>query len=156
MDRGLERKEGGLAMTIEKIFCVVVSLGILGLGCGGGEGAEADAVEVGDAAIEVDVTEEPLAAGTHIFTTAGGFTFSPELVTVAVDEEVHFHIEPGHTVLEVDFETWQKSGTTPLAGGFYFGLGESGGTVSFDEPGTHYYICEPHAEMDMRGQVIVE
>ena len=139
-----------------KSLFVVACAGLVALGCGGGDGAEADTVEVDDAATEMDVQEEPLEPGTHIFTTAGGFTFSPELVTVAVDEEVHFHLEPGHTVLEVDFETWQKSGTTPLEGGFYFGLGESGGTVSFDEPGTHYYICEPHAEMDMRGQVVVE
>ena len=143
-------------MNMAKGFLVICWAGLVVSGCGGSDGTEADVVDSQDGSSDMDTMEEPLAPGTHIFTTAGGFTFTPELVTVAVDEEVHFHLEPGHTVLEVDFETWQKSGTTPLEGGFYFGLGESGGTVSFDEPGTHYYICEPHAEMDMRGQVIVE
>ena len=128
---------------------------LLVTGCGGGGEATEDATGTMDVMEDV-APEEELAPGTHIYTTPGGFTFDPELVNVAVDEEVHFHLEPGHTVVEVDFETWQKSGTDPLEGGFYFGLGEGGGTVSFEESGTHYYICLPHAEMDMRGQVIVE
>jgi len=144
-------------MSYRKVWIVLLSFVFPGVfsACGGSGDVAEDTTDTQDVMEDVTAVEE-LAPGTHIYTTAGGFTFTPELVTVAVDEEVHFHLEPGHTVAEVNFETWQKSGTDLLEGGFYFGLGGGGGTVSFEEPGTHYYICLPHAEMDMRGQVIVE
>jgi plastocyanin len=144
-------------MNYRKAWIVLLCAVFLGLvsGCGGSGEATEDAMTTTDVMEDVTLAEE-LAPGAHIYTEAAGFGFTPELVTVAVDEDVHFHLEAGHTVVEVDFETWQKSGTEPLEGGFYFGLGESEGTVRFEESGTHYFICLPHAEMDERGQVVVE
>lgn len=133
----------------------LLALSLFFLGCGG-DGAD----DSTDASVEMDAPDSSDSAeeaeGIHIYTTSSGFGFEPQLVTVAVDEDVHIHLEPGHTAVEVDFETWQKSKLTPLAGGFYFGLNEGGGTVQFDKPGNHYFICLPHAEMDERGQITVE
>ena len=118
--------------------------------------SDGEGTESGDSEERGQEAEGGLLEGTHIYTTAGGFEFSPDLVTVEVDELVHFHLAEGHTAVEVNFETWQKGQTTPLEGGFYFGLEDEIGSVSFDRPGTHYFVCLPHAEMGMRGQVIVE
>lgn len=94
-------------------------------------------------------------AETHTITTPG-FQFSPNTLTILEGDTVIFDIENLHNAVEVTEATWNANGTTPMTGGFSLPLG--GGTVlpAFLEPGIHYYVCQPHANMGMKGRIIVE
>jgi plastocyanin len=86
---------------------------------------------------------------------SSGFTFSPATLTITQGDSVLFSLASNHDVLEVNQATWTANGITPLAGGFLTPF--SGGLVLPSQltPGTHYYVCEPHASMGMKGRIIV-
>ena len=88
--------------------------------------------------------------------TNSGFNFSPATITIASGDTVMFNIDNIHTVLEVSEATWNANDNTPLPGGF--GLPFGGGMLLPDDlsEGTHFYVCEPHASMGMKGRIIVE
>ena len=88
--------------------------------------------------------------------TTPGFNFSPMNLTIQEGDSVMFNIGNIHTVLEVSEQTWNSNGNTPLAGGFSLGFG-GGMLLPADlTPGEHYYVCQPHANMGMKGTITVE
>lgn len=86
--------------------------------------------------------------------TTPGFNFSPPTLTIASGDTVVFDIGFEHNAVEVSMTTWNSNGATPLAGGFSVPLG--GGEVSGLSVGTHFYVCQPHSSMGMKGMIIVE
>lgn len=91
-------------------------------------------------------------AGTHTVTNVEN-VFTPATITIDEGDTVVFSIGLDHNAAEVSQTTWDSNGTAPLAGGFYAGFG--GGTVTGLAAGTHYYVCQPHAEFGMKGRIIV-
>jgi plastocyanin len=91
-----------------------------------------------------------------IFTvTNSGNTFTPNLITINDDDTVRFLLGSSHDAREVSMTTWNSNGNTPLSGGFQTPF--SGGFVLSPQltPGTHYYVCTPHAQFGMKGRIIV-
>jgi len=85
-----------------------------------------------------------------------GTTFTPNTITITEGDSVVFDIEDSHDALEVSQSTWNSNGNTALSGGFQVSYG--GGTVLPAKltVGTHYFVCEPHASLGMKGQIIVQ
>ncbi|MCX6232659.1 MAG: plastocyanin/azurin family copper-binding protein, partial [Bacteroidetes bacterium] len=85
-----------------------------------------------------------------------GTTFTPATITINLGDTVVFTLDPSHDVLEVSQSTWNADGNTALSGGFSVAYG--GGTLLPAQltVGTHYYVCEPHASMGMKGIIIVQ
>jgi len=69
---------------------------------------------------------------------------------------VNFALAAIHNAVEVSQSTWDANGTTALPGGFQEPLG--GGLVLPAQlgVGTHYYVCQPHASLGMKGIIIVQ
>lgn len=89
---------------------------------------------------------------THTVTNSG-FTFSPDTVTIDQGDIVNFTLGGTHNAVEVDQATWLANQPTSN-GGFSTPLG--GGSVTFPNSGTFYYVCTNHvASMGMKGVVIV-
>ncbi len=85
-----------------------------------------------------------------------GTTFSPATVTIHLGDSVNFALAAIHNAVEVSQATWNANGTTALPGGFQEPLG--GGLVLPAKlgVGTHYYVCQPHASLGMKGMIIVQ
>jgi plastocyanin len=85
-----------------------------------------------------------------------GTTFSPATITIHLGDSVNFALAAIHNAIEVSQSTWDANGTTALPGGFQEPLG--GGLVlpSHLAIGTHYYVCQPHASLGMKGIIIVQ
>jgi len=90
---------------------------------------------------------------THTVTNAD-FTFSPADLTITAGDSVQWQLANIHNVLEVTEQTWNANGNTAKAGGFSAGFG--GGNVKFDNPGTYFYVCSPHAFQAMKGKITVQ
>jgi plastocyanin len=90
------------------------------------------------------------------FVTTPGFTFSPMTLTIQEGDTVMFNIDGIHNVQEVSEMTWNNNQSTALPGGFNLPFG--GGMLLPEdlESGTHYYVCQPHANQGMKGIIIVE
>ncbi len=82
-----------------------------------------------------------------------GFIFAPADLTIAVGDTVNWTIGSIHNVLEVSQATYNTNGNTALPGGFSTPFG--GGKVGFSAPGTYYYVCDPHASLEMKGTITV-
>jgi len=98
------------------------------------------------------MTPALLKAQTATITTSG-FTFTPNELTIAPGTTVEFNIGGSHNALEISQQSWNSNNPT-TNGGFNLPLG--GGSVTFDDPGTYYYICVPHASMGMKGIITVQ
>ncbi len=85
--------------------------------------------------------------------TNSGFSFSPADLSINAGDTVVFSLASIHNVVEVSQSTWDADGTTPLAGGFSLPMG--GGTIVLTGVGTHYYVCQPHASLGMKGTITV-
>ena len=81
--------------------------------------------------------------------------FLPADITIAAGDCVTFVMTATHNAIEVSEETYTNREIDALDGGFAVAYGETQ-TVVFDEPGTHYYVCQPHVTMDMIGTITVE
>jgi plastocyanin len=94
--------------------------------------------------------------GTIVPVVSSGFTFSPSTVTVNAGDTVNFTLASIHDVVEVSQATYAANGNTQLAGGFSTPFG--GGMVFTAQLtiGTHWYVCQPHASMGMKGRIIVQ
>jgi plastocyanin len=90
---------------------------------------------------------------TSVTITNEGFTFSPDSVVINLGDTVNFQLALMHNTVEVSENTWIVKGNTPLPGGFSTPFG--GGKVSGLAAGTHFYVCSPHASLEMRGKIIV-
>lgn len=93
------------------------------------------------------------AAQTRTVTNAG-FTFSPADITINAGDSIHWQLASMHDVVEVTQQTWNANSNAAKAGGFSTPFG--GGTVTFDTPGTYYYVCSPHASLGMKGKITVK
>jgi len=93
---------------------------------------------------------------TTVTITNSGFTFTPGTVTINAGDSILFSLSSIHKVAEVAQATWNANGATQLPGGFSTALG--GGIVvpAFLTVGTHWYVCQPHASMGMKGIIIVQ
>ncbi|GIV33294.1 MAG: hypothetical protein KatS3mg031_0829 [Chitinophagales bacterium] len=85
-----------------------------------------------------------------------GNTFRPDSITITEGDTVSFVIANNHNAVEVSQATWNANSTTPLPGGFSVPFG--GGIVlpSKLPVGTHWYVCQPHAAIGMKGVIIVQ
>ena len=83
-----------------------------------------------------------------------GLSFSPDEVTINVGDSVEFTTGGSHNAVEVNEADWEADKKTAKEGGFNVGFGETK-EITFDTPGTYYYVCQPHAGMGMKGKVIV-
>lgn len=81
-----------------------------------------------------------------------GFSFSPDLLTVQAGADIALTIDGGHTMTEVSEATWNANGNSSN-GGFNFSAGNH--NLNLTDPGTYYYVCQPHAGMGMKGRIIV-
>jgi len=84
--------------------------------------------------------------------TNSGFSFTPDNLTIVEGDEVIFDLGNSHNAVEVSEATWMMNGSTSNGG---FNLPFGGGAVTFDVPGTYYYVCTPHAGNGMKGQITV-
>ena len=84
-----------------------------------------------------------------------GITFSPSTLTIQQGDDVNFVLESMHDAVEVSQSVWNANGASPITG---FSVAFGGGIVSATEltPGTHYYVCVPHASLGMKGKIIVQ
>jgi plastocyanin len=87
----------------------------------------------------------------HTITNVGT-TFSPNDITIDPGDTVVFSIASFHNAVEVSQETWNANGTTSNGG---FSLPNGGGSVAFPTAGIHYYVCQPHASLGMKGIIRV-
>ena len=86
--------------------------------------------------------------------TSAGLAYSPDTLYCNVGDVVTFDVGGNHNAVEVSEATWLSNGSTPLSGGFNIGFG----AVEDFTPtsaGTHYYVCTPHASLNMKGVIIV-
>jgi plastocyanin len=88
-------------------------------------------------------------------------TFSPASVSVSVGQTVRWinSSQHSHTVTD-DAKVASEAKDVSLPTGvkpFNSGKIPPGGTfeMKFPTPGTYKYVCEPHEDMDMKGQVVV-
>ncbi|MHB9141699.1 MAG: plastocyanin/azurin family copper-binding protein [Paludibacter sp.] len=86
--------------------------------------------------------------------TNSGFSFSPATVTIQQGDDVNFTLESMHNAVEVSSATWTANGSTSNNG---FMVPFGGGSVAASKltVGTHYYVCEPHASLGMKGKIVV-
>ncbi|MBV72491.1 MAG: hypothetical protein CMH52_14295 [Myxococcales bacterium] len=144
------------------------------LGCGGDDDSTSDntdtptssdatsqAADMGND--EADTGSSDLDCGTtHVVTTTDDtadfeayMDFAPEALTIAAGDCVTFEMSATHNAVEVSEETYNNRMIQALEGGFNVTFGATG-TVKFDEPGIHYYVCVPHVRGDMVGTITVE
>ena len=80
-------------------------------------------------------------------------TFVPDMASIDLGGTITFMVMDGHTATQVSEETWLANDNTPLDGGFDFDAGTHVYTPTTD--GIIYYVCQPHADQGMKGQVHV-
>ena len=81
-----------------------------------------------------------------------GFTFSPPTLTITLGDTVLFSLGGNHNSVEVSQATWNANGNTSNGG---YALGFGGGVLVPTQVKTYFYVCQPHASMGMKGQIIV-
>ncbi len=82
-----------------------------------------------------------------------GFTFSPDSLRIAVGDTVVFAISGMHNAVEVSHPTWLANDTTSN-GGFRVPFG--GGSLVLTDTGVHYYVCQVHVSINMKGRIFVD
>ena len=82
---------------------------------------------------------------------AVGNTFSPDTLTITIGDTISFNIGSTHNAVEVSNSTWIANGTTSNGG---FNIPFGGGTFISTTAQTHYYVCQPHVTMGMKGVII--
>lgn len=91
----------------------------------------------------------------EIMTEAGVFEFFPSDITINVGDTVRFILTPDHNLVEVSMETYDARLPNPLAGGFSADFGATV-EITFDEPGMHWFVCQPHVSLDHVGTITVQ
>jgi plastocyanin len=107
-----------------------------------------------DTALQAPTDTGAVPAAT-VLTEYDNMDFMPADIVIAVGDTVEFVMHRSHNAIEVSQETYELRGRTPLEGGFAIDYGTTA-LVTFTEAGTHYYVCQPHASVDMVGTIIVE
>lgn len=92
-------------------------------------------------------------ASAKVYTiTNSGSAFVPDEIIISPEDTVVFSLASIHNAIEVSEATWIANGNTSN-GGFTVPFG--GGAVTNLGAGTHYYVCELHASMGMKGKIEV-
>jgi plastocyanin len=87
----------------------------------------------------------------HVITNSGT-TFTPDSITINILDTVEFSLANFHNAVEVSKDTY-LAGDTTSNGGFRVPFG--GGKAVFHTLGVHYYVCQPHAAIGMKGVINV-
>ena len=82
---------------------------------------------------------------------SGYMFFSPPDLTITLGDTIYFDNLTSHDAVEVSEETYINNGTESN-GGFEL---YSDNYIVLDEVGTYYYVCTPHVEMGMKGNITV-
>jgi len=82
-----------------------------------------------------------------------GMSFSPDTIICDVGDTINFILGGYHNAVEVSDSTWLSGGNIALSGGFNFGYGSTGYFVP-DDCHHFYYVCQPHAQLGMKGVII--
>jgi plastocyanin len=77
--------------------------------------------------------------------------FSPSDLTINLGDTIYFDNLTNHNAVEVSEDTYDNNGIESN-GGFEL---YSDNYIVLDEVGTHYYVCTPHVQMEMKGKIIV-
>lgn len=85
-----------------------------------------------------------------------GFSFAPSTITITEGDTVLFDLASSHRVVEVNKTTWDANASTAIANGFETTFGGGQILPAKLTPGTHYFVCAPHASSGMKGTLIVE
>src|SRR4030042_234297 len=88
--------------------------------------------------------------------TSSGSAFTPATITITLGDDINFVLAEIHNAREVSQVSWDANNNTPLPGGFNIPYG--GGLVPSAQLGigTHYYVCDPHISIGMKGKIIVQ
>jgi plastocyanin len=81
-----------------------------------------------------------------------GDSFSPATVTIKVGDTIAFALSGSHDAVEVSKATWDANRSTSNGG---FSIPFGGGSHTFTQPGTYYYVCVAHVALGMKGMIIV-
>lgn len=87
--------------------------------------------------------------------------FNPPSLTINAGDHVHIlwdnSVTNDHTFTQVEEATWNVNGTTPLPGGYDFGVGTAnpGTEFTITPSATVWYVCVFHADMGMKGVITV-
>ncbi|HMD13942.1 MAG TPA: plastocyanin/azurin family copper-binding protein, partial [Bacteroidota bacterium] len=90
--------------------------------------------------------------GTTHTISSSGFTFSPNTLTITAGDTINFVLASIHNAVEVSQATWNADGITSNGG---FSVPFGGGKTVLTVVGTHYYVCQNHASMGMKGIITV-
>ena len=88
-----------------------------------------------------------------ISSTSSSMVFSPSTVTIDFGDVVDFSLASIHDAVEVSESTWNANSSSPLSGGFQVPFG--GGSLTDLSVGTHWYVCQNHVGMGMKGKITV-
>lgn len=94
----------------------------------------------------------PAAMGTTHTIISSGFTFAPESLRIAPGDSVQFVISSMHNAVEGTKATWDINDTTSNGG---FSVPFGGGTIVLSDTGIHYYVCQVHISVGMKGRIVV-
>ena len=90
-----------------------------------------------------------------ITTNDSTMKFVPDTITCGIGDTVIFQLSSIHNVVEVSEPAWITSiANNPFSWGINFAFGDTSIFVP-DTARTYYYICQPHANQDMKGVIIV-
>jgi|WetSurMetagenome_2_1015567.scaffolds.fasta_scaffold92123_2 plastocyanin len=103
--------------------------------------------------LSVFALSSAIALSNKVIVTNTGFTFTPDSISVHSNDTVVFQLEAMHNVAEVTEATWFANDFTPLPGGFTLPFG--GGELTGLTVGLHYYVCQPHSSLGMKGRIFV-
>ena len=97
-----------------------------------------------------------LGFGQYLITTDDStMQFVPDTITCNIGDTVIFQLSSMHNAVEVSESAWIASlATNPIAWGINIPYGATATFVA-DTARTYYYICQPHANQDMKGLIIV-
>tara|TARA_B100001057_G_scaffold342485_1_gene343408 strand:+ start:2498 stop:3916 length:1419 start_codon:yes stop_codon:yes gene_type:complete len=96
----------------------------------------------------ISIAQTPIS---HVIEASNYNFFIPSELTINLGDTVYFENLILHNAVEVSEETYNSDGIISN-GGFEL---YSDGYVVLEEVGTHYYVCTPHVQMDMKGKIIV-
>ena len=86
-----------------------------------------------------------------------GVTFSPATLNINQGDDVIFTLNSIlHNAVEVSQASWNADDATPLSGGFSVPFGGILVNIGQLGVGTHYYVCENHVMLGMKGTIIVQ
>lgn len=81
-----------------------------------------------------------------------GTLFVPDEIHINIGDTVVFSLASIHNAIEVSQAIWDANGNTSNGG---FSVPFGGGMVTNLGAGMHYYVCELHASMGMKGKIEV-